>query len=86
MKTLLFHAIPPGRDDPRQLDWHNFLHDAALLEMPTGAEQLAPNVWLLPDEINSCVVLSRLCHQRAIATRVLAIVHASDWHPLSPPP
>lgn len=84
MKTLLFHAIQPASHQP-QLDWANFLRDASFLKLPDGSEQLARNVWLLPDELNACQDLARLGRQHAIATRVLAIVHSSNWQPLSPP-
>lgn len=86
MKTLLFHAIQPDPVQRGRHDWDSFVREASLADLPDGVEKLAPNVWLLPDETESCLTLSRLGHRWSIATRVLAIVHASDWQPLSPPP
>lgn len=83
MKSLLFHAIQPERHEPRQLDWDGFLRDAALVALPAEAERLARNVWLLPDDPSAYLSLSRIGHQHAIATRVLPVVHGSDWQPLS---
>jgi hypothetical protein len=85
MKSLLFHAIQPGRHQP-QLDWANFLREAGDLALPEGTEQLAPNVWLLPDDGQTYLFLSRIGHRHAIATRTLPFVHASGWQPLSTPP
>jgi hypothetical protein len=84
MKTLLFHAVP-AQSHQSQLDWENFLREAALLQLPTGSEQLAPNVWMLPDD-GTDRHLALIGHRNAIATRVLAVVHSSNWQALSPPP
>jgi len=85
MKSLLFHAIQPASHQP-QVDWTVFLNDASNLPLPLQTERLARNVWLLPDDGQSYLLLSRLSHQRAIASRVLPVVHASAWQPLSTPP
>ena len=85
MKSLLFHAIQPGSHQP-QRDWANFLREAALFQLPALAERLSPNVWLLPDDGQIYLHLSRIGHRHAIATRVLPFVSASDWQPLSTPP
>ena len=86
MKKLLFHAIQPARHEPRQLDWEGFVHDAGLEPLPAEAEQLAPNVWLLPNDGNSYLALSKMGQRHSIATRLLPFVPASDWQPLSTPP
>ena len=83
MKTLLFHAIQPGSHQP-QRDWANFLRAASFLELPAQAEQLAANIWLLPDDGKAYLDLARIGHQHATETRILPFVHASDWQPLSP--
>jgi hypothetical protein len=85
-KLLLFHAIQPARHQPQQ-DWANFLREAGLLQLPADAEQLAPNVWLLPDdEEQTYLRLSRLGHRHATATRIRPFFPASGWQPLSTPP
>lgn len=84
-KRLLFHAILPGPHQP-QIDWENFLRKARSLQLPTDAERLAPNVWLLPDEGDAYLLLSRLGHEHAIETRILPFRPASDWQPLSSRP
>lgn len=85
MKSLLFHAIEPGRHQS-QLDWENFLRDAALSDLPDSAEQLAPNVWILPNDNRSYLMLAQIGSRHSIATRTLPFVHASGWQPLSSPP
>ena len=85
MKSLLFHAIQPSSHQP-QMDWANFLREAGNLALPQGAERLGLNVWLLPDDGKTYLDLSRIGRQHATATRVLAIVHSSDWQPVSTPP
>jgi hypothetical protein len=85
-KLLLLHAIQPGSHEPRQNDWAMFLRHATLLQLPAEAEQLAPNVWLLPDDGKAYLLLSRLGHQHAIETRTLPFSSAYDWKPLSPRP
>ena len=85
MKSLLFHAIPPEAHQS-QRDWENFLRDAALEPLPADAEQLARNVWLIPDDGRTYLVLSPIGHRNAIATRVLRVAHGSEWQRLSSPP
>jgi hypothetical protein len=85
MRSLLFHAIQPDRHQP-QLDWANFLREAALLRLPAGAEQLAPNVWLLPDDGKTYLLLSQMGQRHATETRIRPFVSASDWQPLSTRP
>jgi hypothetical protein len=85
MKSLLFHAIPAATHQ-LQFDWNEFLREAANYQLPRGAEQLAENVWLLPDDDRTYRDLAKLGHQHAIETRVRPIVHVSDWQRLSPPP
>ena len=81
-KRLLFHAIPPQRHQP-QRDWLNFLRAASSLQLPAEIEQLADNVWLLPED-NTYLLLSRLGDAHATETRILPFSSASDWEPLSP--
>ncbi len=81
-KRLLLHAIRPAADD-RADDWERFLREAALLNFPPDAEQLAPNIWLLPDD-QAYLRLSQLGHQLGIATRILPFSPVSDWQPFSP--
>jgi hypothetical protein len=81
MKSLWFHAIQPAK--PSQ-DSEDFLFDAATLALPDTAEQLAPNVWLLPADDRVYLDLSQIGHQHGIATRCLVFVHKPDWQPLSP--
>lgn len=81
-KRLLLHAVKPDADD-RDDDWERFLVETALLELPPDTEQLAPNIWLLPDD-QVYLQLSRLGHQLGIATRILPFSAASGWQPLSP--
>lgn len=84
MKTLLFHAIQPGRERS-QTDWENFLREASFLKLPEQAERLAPNVWLLPDDDeHTYLTLSQLGEKHATETRICPFVGASDWQPLSP--
>ena len=49
MKFLLFHAIRPDFAARGNHDWDSFLCEASQVQLPPGAERLAPNVWLLPD-------------------------------------
>jgi len=84
-RLVLFHAIQPARHEP-QRDWANFLREAALLNLPEDAEQLAPNVWLLTDDKRAYLGLSRTCHAHAIASRILPFSSANDWQPLSTRP
>lgn len=81
-KKLLFHAVEPERHQP-QRDWANFLRDAGNLALPPDAERLAPNVWLLPDDDRSYLLLSQLGERHATETRILPLSPASDWQPLS---
>jgi hypothetical protein len=82
-KILLFHAIRPiDRDD----DWERFLQETALLDLPPEGEQLAPHIWLFPDDGTAYLRLSRIGHQLGIATRVLPFFPSSGWQPLSRPP
>jgi hypothetical protein len=85
MKSLLFHAIQPASHQP-QRDWANFLRDAALVQLSADAEQLAPNVWLLPDDGRTYLLLSQMGQRHATETRVRPFVSASDWQPLSTRP
>ena len=86
MKSLLFHAIRPDPVSRGTLDWDSFLRAAAQAALPDAVDRLAPNVWLLPDDGQSYLLLSQIGHRWSIATRILPFVHASDWQPLSPPP
>jgi hypothetical protein len=79
MKTLLLHAIPPESHQPQQ-DWRDFLRAAAFIPLPMGAEQIAQNVWLIPNDRKTDVPFSRLGHQNATALRVLPFSPASSWH------
>ena len=81
-KLLLFHAIAAERHQS-QIDWKNFLREASDLPLPDDAEILAPNVWLLPDDKRSYLLLSRLGQKHAIETRCLPFSSASDWQLLS---
>lgn len=81
-KYVLFHAVPPQSHQP-QRDWANFLHATALIDLPDGSEQLAENVWVLPDDRQSYLVLSRIGDAHATETRMLPFSSASDWQPLS---
>jgi hypothetical protein len=85
MKSLLFNAIPPDSRGSRP-DWDAFLRAAALEQLLMGAEQLAPNVWVLPDDGQTYLILSRIGDRWSIATRTLPFSRASDWQPLSTPP
>jgi hypothetical protein len=81
-KYLLFHAIRPESHQPQQ-DWLNFLRDAASSRLPAGAERLAQNVWVLPDDGRTYLVLSRIGDAHATETRILPFASALDWQPLS---
>lgn len=82
MKILLFHAIAPQRHQS-QKDWAMFVREAASLPLPDEAEQLAPNVWLLPDDGKTSLLLSRIGEKTATETRIRPFLSASDWQPLS---
>jgi hypothetical protein len=80
MKSLLFHAPRSDPDDDE--GWSRFLGEASLWLLPDGADQLAPNVWLLPARGNAYLELARLCRQHSIAPRCLEIAHAAGWNRL----
>jgi hypothetical protein len=84
-KQVLFHAIP-AESHQSQRDWTNFLRDASFVELPEQAEQLAPNVWVLPDDNRSYLLLSCVAQKNAIETRILPFSTGSDWQPLSTHP
>src|SRR5277367_3391972 len=65
MKRLMFHAIQPQPHEP-QGDWENFLREASFLQLPQDTEQLAPNVWLLPDDRLSYLELSKVGQRNAM--------------------
>jgi len=75
MRSLLFHATPS--DDPDV--WENFVCETSELELPLGAEQLAPNIWLFPRDSRFDLTLGRIGRQNGIACRCAAITHKSEW-------
>lgn len=85
MKRHLFHAIPPASHES-QSGWEGFLRDTELEHLPAEVEKLARNVWLLPDDHKTYLVLSKIGHAHAIATRMLPFLSASGWQPLSTHP
>lgn len=82
MKSVLFQAMVA--EDVSA--WQNFSMDAQEVPLPTGGEQLAASLWLLPADDQTYLVLSRIGHRHGIASRCLTIAHVGEWQPLSSVP
>ena len=85
VKVVLLHAIKP-EDEESQENWASFLSEAALIDLPPGGEQLAVNVWLLPDGGQAERLLAVAAHSHAIESRCLPFVWRTPWQRLSPSP
>lgn len=83
MKMLLFHAVKPAPHEPRELDWDGFTREARIWTLPEGAERLAPNVWVLPDDGKAEMDLANIAQRYDIATRSRPFARESSWHQLS---
>jgi|SRR3954454_2121460 hypothetical protein len=80
MLSALLHVRIPDQSRP-QKDYENFVREARQLQLPSGVDTLAENVWLveIPDHQPLLTQLIALAKKHAIACRSLEVDTGPTW-------